>query len=136
MRYDWDNDPRHLRVDGELPAGRCFCCGRIFLNAQTAISYCRECDYAMSMSHLGPSHDFDTFGPRIKVKDKDTGQIKSINLLSQREIRSPIRFSEEHLYFDKNNKNHEEPHFITAAGKIIDIDESEDEYNNRLYDMR
>lgn len=142
IRYDWTRDPRHLKIEDEnkimiIPDGRCFCCARIFLNAQIGISYCKECDKAMSMNPLGVDHDYDSFGPRIKVKDKDTGQIKTINLLSQREIRSPIRFSAEHLYFDKNNKTKDEPHFVTAAGKIIDVDEApEDDAVDRLYDIR
>jgi len=144
-QYNWDIDPKHLRIDGLLPDSRCMHCGRIFLNAQIGISFCRNCDKSMSINPLGSDHDYDSFGTRIVVKDPSKAhlpkeqQTKTINLLVQREIRSPIDFDKEHLYFDKNNKSKEEPHFITAAGRIIETEEpdpEEAERVKRLYELR
>lgn len=128
-RYDWERDPRHLKIKSGklmlLPAGRCACCGRLFLNAENAIVYCRDCDKAMSTCHDGPDHDFDTFANKIEYKDG-----RKIKLTARREVRTPIEFDKEHEYFDKNSllKEAEQPHFTTAAGKIIPIDADSDLY--------
>jgi len=128
-----------------IPDGRCFCCARIFLNAQIGISYCKECDKAMSMNPLGVDHDYDSFGPRIVVKDSSKAhlpkdqQTKNVNLLSQREIRSPIDFDKEYQYFYRPGSDKEPPHFVTAAGRIIETEEpdpEEAERVKRLYELR
>ena len=47
-QYNWTKDPRKLKIDHngimEIPEGRCFHCGRIFLNAEHAIVYCKLCE--------------------------------------------------------------------------------------------
>lgn len=133
IRYSWDIDPKHLKIDGLMPDSRCLVCGRIFLNAEKAIVFCKVCDKAMSICKDGSDHDFDTWGVKIKVRDPTKAdlpkeeQIKTINLIARREIRTPIEFNEEGKYFNKNNKGpEEEPHFVTAAGKIIPTTEDPD----------
>jgi hypothetical protein len=147
MRYDWTRDPRKLKVNMNgymmVPDGRCFCCGRIFLNAEFNIAYCRDCDKAMSTNPLGPDHDFDTWGNKIKIKDVANSTDKekktlTIILTARREVRIPIDFDKEHEYFDrsksKSKSKDDKPHFITAAGKIVPTEEpEEDAYSEALY---
>lgn len=104
-QYSWDQDPRKLRVNDLIPDTRCCHCGRIFLNAKYGIFFCRLCDEAMSVCKDGPKHDYDSF-------------LNAKKALAERDLRVPIDFDEEKFYFNKNGKQ-EEPHFITAAGKII-----------------
>ena len=141
-QYDWENDPRHLKVNTygimRLPEGRCVHCARIFLNAEINIAYCKLCDCAMSMNPLGPEHDFDTWGNKIKIKDpastKEEKKTFTIILTARRHIRTPIDFDEESKYFNRNKKEAvvDEPHFTTAAGKIIPIDADSDLYKMGL----
>ena len=133
-QYNWTKDPRKLKINQNeimvIPEARCFHCGRIFLNADHAIVYCRDCDKAMSVCKDGYNHDFDTWGNKIEFKDGS-----KIKLTGRREVRTPIEFIDEPKYFDKNNKTKEEPHFVTAAGKILST-EYDSEYQERLYDMQ
>lgn len=147
-RYNWTKDLRKLKVNVEgymmIPDGRCFCCGRIFLNAEINIAYCRDCDKAMSTNPLGSDHDFDTWGNKIKIKDPAMSDLpkqqqipRTIILTARREVRAPIDFDKEHEYFDRNNKSggDDRPHFVTAAGKIVPTEPEEDPHD-ALYDMR
>ena len=130
-QYSWEKDPRKLKIDGSIPESRCFHCARIFLNADHAISFCRDCDKAMSICRDGPDHDYDSWGNNVEMKNG--GKIK---LTARREVRSPIDFDKEHEYFDKNNKGPAElPHFVTASGKILST-EYDSEYQERLYNLQ
>lgn len=142
-QYSWDKDPRHLKIKKHdlmiIPDGRCIHCGRIFLNGGYGVAFCRDCDIAMSTNPMGPEHDFDTWGNKIKIKDPMSGKEEKktieIILTARREIRAPIDFDKESEYFDKNNKGPaEQPHFTTAAGKIIPTEADEDA-DSDLYKM-
>ena len=94
----------------------------------------------MSMNPLGPEHDYDTWGNKIKIKDptstKEERKTISIILTARRHIRAPIDFDKEHEYFDRSGNNKDEPHFITGAGKIVSTgNEEEDERIRRLYEL-
>ena len=131
VRYNWSQDSRKLKINDSIPDGRCIICGRIFLNADKAISICKICDKAMSICRDGPDHDYDSWGNNVEMKNG--GKIK---LTARREVRSPIDFDKEHEYFDKNNKGPaESPHFVTAAGKILST-EYDSEYQERLYNLQ
>ena len=91
IRYNWELDNRKLKIDGQIPDARCLCCGRIFLNADHAIVFCKLCDQAMSICRDGYEHDFDTWGNKIEFKDGS-----KIKLTARREVRTPIDFDKEH----------------------------------------
>lgn len=143
-QYNWDRDPRHLKIKKHdlmiIPDGRCIHCGRIFLNGGYGVAFCRDCDIAMSTNPMGPEHDFDTWGNKIKIKDPESSKEEkktiSIVLTARRQIRGPIDFDKEHEYFDRSGNNKDEPHFITGAGKIVSTgNEEEDERIRRLYEL-
>ncbi|HEX7178664.1 MAG TPA: hypothetical protein VF220_02990 [Nitrososphaeraceae archaeon] len=139
IRYNWEQDNRRLKINGIIPESRCVCCGRIFLNGGYGIAYCRDCDIAMSCNPLGPSHDFDTWGNKIKIKDpmsgKDEKKTISIILTARREIRGPIEFEDEDKYFDKSKKVEDQPHFMDGHGKIIQTEPDPEDADSDLYKM-
>lgn len=140
-RYDWERDPRHLKIEIDglmlMPQDRCVSCARVFLNGGLGIAFCRDCDCAMSTNPLGPKHDFDTWGNKIKIKDVINSTEKekktiTIILTARREIRGPIDFDKEADYFDKSKPVEDQPHFMDGHGKIIPTDEDDD---SDLYKM-
>jgi hypothetical protein len=141
-RYHWEKDPRKLRVIRAglktVPDGRCYHCGRIFLNGTLYTAYCRECDEQMSISVISPDHDFDSCGRIIHGQTKE-GISVHIDFIGRRDTRIPIEFDEEHFYFERKNSN-----FKTATGKPLAIAEpeltdeelAEQERIKRLYEMK
>jgi len=114
--YNWEQDPRHLKKDGNIPDGRCFHCGRIFLNAEHAIVFCRDCHRAMSHCNDGPDHDFDSFGRKVQIMvNKETKETKTINFLAKRDSQIPVPFEFEAEYFGDKSQGS----FKTAMGKPL-----------------
>lgn len=121
-QYDWTRDPRHLRVDGNIPSSRCFHCARHYLHASFGISYCRECDERMSLCRDGPRQDYASF-------------LNSKQALVNRDLREPIDFE-----FEETLKRleKEKPNFKLANDKPLFMstgNEAEDERIRKLYEL-
>jgi len=126
-KYDWANDPRHLKIDRDgtmmIPPTRCFHCGRLVENFPYWAAFCRECHIAMSVSFEGPEYDFsDTNDPKKH--------------LAIREAMIPIDFEIEDAYTRGQKSN-----FKTAAGMPVVanekdlVEQAEKERIKRLYDL-
>lgn len=118
ISYNWEEDPRNLKVHGTRPAGRCYKCGRKMLNALFIDTYCRDCHSAMSISRDGPDHDFDYF-------------MNGKQQLDRRETLEPVPFELEDKLIASSKDN-----FKLANGKPVPVEEEEDERIKRLYDLR
>ena len=122
IRYSWEQDNRHLKVNDSIPASRCFICARTFLHAQYAISFCSECDVAMSNCKDGPRNDYSSF-------------LNSKQALANRDLREPIDFE---LESTLKRLEKETPNFTMATGKPLfksTGNEEEDERIRRLYEL-
>lgn len=88
--YDWTNDPKDYKVDGHLPANRCYHCGFKFVGSQYA-AFCNICDNAMSMG--------DDIS--LRIGDKTTGYVVMRSALVASRIRIPDDVATEEQYKKK-----------------------------------